>query len=179
MGFADKDRLLRLVKGLADKFAAKDHTHADASTSAAGFMTAAMVTKLNGIATGANKTTVDSALNASSKNPVQNQAVYKAMPFPVTVTLAVNGWTAADSGYTQTKTLTKTAASGTFTPGRVSPPLTSKTGTAATDEEKCRALRLVAGGTSSFTVESTKVTVTVTVAEKPTCDLDVYWYLER
>ena len=32
----------------------KGHTHADATTSAAGFMTAAMVTKLNGIAEGAN-----------------------------------------------------------------------------------------------------------------------------
>lgn len=35
----------------------KGHTHADATTSAAGFMTAAMVTKLNGIADGANKYT--------------------------------------------------------------------------------------------------------------------------
>lgn len=35
----------------------KGHTHADATTSAAGFMTAAMVTKLNGIADGADKYT--------------------------------------------------------------------------------------------------------------------------
>lgn len=34
--------------------AASNHTHSNATTSAAGFMTGAMVTKLNGIATGAN-----------------------------------------------------------------------------------------------------------------------------
>jgi hypothetical protein len=41
-----------------------------ATTSAQGAMTAAMVTKLNGIATGANKTTVDTALSSTSTNPV-------------------------------------------------------------------------------------------------------------
>lgn len=50
-----------------------------ASTSANGLMTSAMVTKLNGIATGANKTTVDSSLSSTSTNPVQNKAVYSAI----------------------------------------------------------------------------------------------------
>lgn len=35
--------------------------------------------KLAGIATGANKTTVDSALSSSSTNPVQNKVVYAAI----------------------------------------------------------------------------------------------------
>ena len=52
---------------------------AAASTSANGLMTSAMVTKLNGIATGANKTTVDSSLSSTSTNPVQNKAVYSAI----------------------------------------------------------------------------------------------------
>ena len=46
-----------------------------ATTSANGLMSSAMVTKLNGIATGANKTTVDSALSSTSTNPVQNKVV--------------------------------------------------------------------------------------------------------
>ena len=50
-----------------------------ASTSANGLMTSAMVTKLNGIATGANKTTVDSSLSSTSTNPVQNKVVYSAI----------------------------------------------------------------------------------------------------
>ena len=43
------------LQSLLDNKAPKSHSHSDATTSAAGFMTAAMVTKLNGIAAGANK----------------------------------------------------------------------------------------------------------------------------
>ena len=50
-----------------------------ATTSANGLMSAADKTKLNGVATGANKTTVDSSLSASSANPVQNKAVKSAL----------------------------------------------------------------------------------------------------
>lgn len=53
-----------------------DTTYNDATTSSRGLMTAAMVTKLNGIADGANKTTVDTALSSTSTNPVQNKIVY-------------------------------------------------------------------------------------------------------
>lgn len=51
------------------------HGHDAATTSANGFMTKDMVTKLNGIATGANKTTVDTALSTTSTNPVQNKVI--------------------------------------------------------------------------------------------------------
>ena len=50
-----------------------------ATTSANGLMSASDKTKLNGIATGANKTTVDSALSTTSTNPVQNKAVKAAL----------------------------------------------------------------------------------------------------
>ena len=53
----------------------KDMVPGVASTSTAGLMSASDKTKLNGIDTGANKTIVDSALNASSTNPVQNKAI--------------------------------------------------------------------------------------------------------
>ena len=54
-------------------------TYSAASTTANGLMTAAMVTKLNGIATGATKTTIDSSLSSSSTNPVQNKVIYNAL----------------------------------------------------------------------------------------------------
>ena len=50
-------------------------TYPDVTTSAHGLMTAADKTKLDGIDTGANKTTVDSALSSSSTNPVQNKVI--------------------------------------------------------------------------------------------------------
>lgn len=53
----------------------KDIVPGAASTSTAGLMSASDKTKLDGIATGANKITVDEVLSASSTNPVQNKAV--------------------------------------------------------------------------------------------------------
>ena len=52
-----------------------DTTYNDATTSAHGLMTPAMVSKLNGIEEGANRTTVDTAMSDSSTNAVQNKVV--------------------------------------------------------------------------------------------------------
>lgn len=57
----------------------KDTTYSVATTSAAGLMSAAMLSKLNGIAEGADKTTVDSAMSSTSTNPVQNKVVQSAL----------------------------------------------------------------------------------------------------
>lgn len=54
-------------------------TYPDATTSAHGLMTAADKSKLNGIASGANKTTVDSSLSSTSTNPVQNKVINNAL----------------------------------------------------------------------------------------------------
>lgn len=59
--------------------AAKDTTYGAATQSAAGLMSAADKTKLDGVATGANKTTVDSAMSSTSTNPVQNKVVNAAL----------------------------------------------------------------------------------------------------
>lgn len=57
----------------------KDMVPGAASTSTAGLMSASDKTKLDGIATGANKTIVDSGLSSSSTNPVQNKAISSAL----------------------------------------------------------------------------------------------------
>lgn len=70
-----------LTTALAGK-AAATHTHTlddVTETTDKKVMTAAERTKLSGIATGANKTTVDSALSSSSTNPVQNKVVNTAL----------------------------------------------------------------------------------------------------
>ena len=70
------------ITGLATALngkASTGHTHSAASTTANGFMSKEDKTKLNGIATGANKTTVDSALSSTSTNPVQNKVVNTAL----------------------------------------------------------------------------------------------------
>lgn len=77
----------------------KNTTYSNATTAANGLMTSAMVTKLNGIAEGANKTIVDSALSATSTNPVENKAVNSAI---VTLTSAVTANTNSITSLTTT-----------------------------------------------------------------------------
>lgn len=62
----------KIIKSELDKKAERDVVN----TTTNGLMSVADKKKLDGIATGANKITVDDALNATSKNPVQNQVVY-------------------------------------------------------------------------------------------------------
>nr|DAY53181.1 MAG TPA: tail repeat-like protein [Caudoviricetes sp.] len=56
-----------------------NHSHGSASSSANGFLSKEDKSKLDGIATNANKTVVDSSLSSSSTNPVQNKIVTNAL----------------------------------------------------------------------------------------------------
>lgn len=69
------NKLMQLVKTALNSKADKTN----ATTSAAGLMSAEDKVKLDGVERGANKTVVDSALSASSANPVQNKAVKTAL----------------------------------------------------------------------------------------------------
>lgn len=60
---------------IQDKYT--DTTYSVATTSANGLMSKDMVTKLNGIASGATKITVDGTLSSTSNNPISNSAVCK------------------------------------------------------------------------------------------------------
>lgn len=92
----------------------------------------------------------------------------------VTATFTVDGWTAKNGKYTQSKTVTN---SETFTIKNVLPPLTTQTGNANTDATKRRNLGTIARGTTEFTVTASNITVKITADTKPDCDLDVTWYL--
>lgn len=56
-----------------------DDTIDNATTSTAGLMSASDKSKLDGIASNANKTTVDSSLSSTSTNPVQNKVINSAL----------------------------------------------------------------------------------------------------
>ncbi len=66
------------VEGLEDALAVKAGTSV-ASASANGLMSSTDKSKLDGIADGANKTTVDSAMSTTSTNPVQNKVIAAAI----------------------------------------------------------------------------------------------------
>lgn len=93
----------------------------------------------------------------------------------VAATFAVDGWTARNGKYTQSKTVKN---SKTFTIKNVLPPLTTQTGNANTDATKRRNLGTIARGTTEFTVTASNITVNITADTKPDCDLNVTWYLE-
>ena len=71
VGSAASAKLVALVKAAINKKADKTN----ATTSAAGLMSAADKAKLDGIAAGATKITVDSELSSGSTNPVTNGAI--------------------------------------------------------------------------------------------------------
>lgn len=93
----------------------------------------------------------------------------------VAATFTVDGWTAENGKYTQSKTVTN---SGAFTIKNVQPPLTTQTGNVATNATKRRNLGYIARAKAEFTVTAKKITVKITADTKPDCDLDVIWYLE-
>lgn len=66
------------INGLATALNGKapsTHSHSEATQSAAGFLSAGDKKKLDGVAEGANKTTVDSEISETSTNPVQTKAI--------------------------------------------------------------------------------------------------------
>lgn len=81
------------VKSMIDAAVGAVHTHdnktiLDATTAS---FTTDLLNKLNGIAAGATKVTVDSALSSSSTNPVQNKVVNSALAGKVPTSRKVNG----------------------------------------------------------------------------------------
>lgn len=90
----------------------QDTTYSAATQTAQGLMSAADKKKLDGIATGATKVTVDSSLSTSSTNPVQNKLITaevnkKAVVSVVRVSVPTSGWTqnSSTNAYEQSVTV--------------------------------------------------------------------------
>lgn len=88
------NKLMQLVKTALNNKADKTN----ATTSAAGLMSAADKVKLDGVEDGANKTVVDSAMSASSTNPVQNKVI-KQYVDDHTAVYEVTSTNVSDLGY--------------------------------------------------------------------------------
>ena len=67
------------VTGKPSTFTPSGHSHSVATQSADGFMSSTDKKKLDGIADGANKITVDESLSSTSTNPVQNTVINSAI----------------------------------------------------------------------------------------------------
>lgn len=85
-----------------------------ATQSAVGLMSAADKKKLDGIATGANKITVDGAMSSSSTNPVQNKVVKRQLP--TSNQNATNGYIRFPSAKIQVAWIKKSVSTTITTP---------------------------------------------------------------
>lgn len=73
------------------KNASHSHSNKSVLDATTASFTAELLEKLNGIAAGANKTTVDDKLSSTSENPVQNKVVNSALGGKVPTSRKVNG----------------------------------------------------------------------------------------
>ena len=148
-----------------------------------GLMSSTQYSKLSGIESGANKTTVDAALSSSSANPVQNKIVYAALPWEYSATFYVDSWSTATSdeqaqgfAYRQVVTPVKkisvapTITANSMFLGFGSP---SDSSVLATKVALAEAANVINGGL----VYTGSNSITALVEEKPTSDVTMTWWL--
>lgn len=160
-----------------------DTTYDLASAYNDGLMSSNQYSKLNGIAEGANKTTVDVALSGSSTNPVQNKVLYVALPWEYYATFYVDSWTTASTeeqaqgfAYKQTVYPSKkisVAPNLTANSMFLSLGSTNKTGVFATDVILADSMDKINAGL----VYTGAGTITALVEEKPSSDVVMNWWL--
>lgn len=160
-----------------------DTTYSLASAYSNGLMSPAQYSKLNGIESGANKTTVDSALSSSSANPVQNKVLYVALPWEYYATFCVDSWTTASTdeqaqGFAYKQTVypsKKISVAPTLTANSMFLSLgsTNKTGVFATDVILADSMDKINRGL----VYTGAGTITALVEEKPSSDVVMNWWL--
>lgn len=160
-----------------------DTTYSLASAYSNGLMSSTQYSKLSGIESGANKTTVDATLSSSSVNPVQNKIVYVALPWEYSATFYVDSWSTATSdeqaqgfAYRQVVTPVKkisvapTITANSMFLGFGSP---SDSSVLATKVALAEAANVINGGL----VYTGSNSITVLVEEKPTSDVTMTWWL--
>ena len=158
-------------------------TYGLASASSNGLMSSTQYSKLSGIESGANKTTVDSTLSGTSANPVQNKILYVALPWEYYATFYVDSWTTASTdeqaqGFAYKQTVypsKKISVAPTLTANSMFLSLgsTNKTGVFATDVILADSMDKINAGL----VYTGAGTITALVEEKPSSDVVMNWWL--
>ena len=160
-----------------------DTTYSLASAYKNGLMSPAQYSKLSGIESEANKTTVDAALSGSSANPVQNKVLYVALPWEYYATFYVDSWTTASTdeqaqGFAYKQTVypsKKISVAPTLTANSMFLSLgsTNKTNVFATDVILADSMDKINAGL----VYTGAGTITALVEEKPSSDVVMNWWL--
>lgn len=163
-------------------------TYANATKDTAGLMTAADKTKLDGIATGANKTVVDNALSQVSANPVANSAITKRLQYLYSFKISRDKWNESSDKSNWNVIVPWSDSSGTALTGSTAgtPNLTTgmSLGPAMMERTSSLSDNIILSGELSminqgriYVCETNKLSFIV--KRRPVCDLMLYFYARQ
>lgn len=163
-------------------------TYGDATQSAHGLMTAPDKTKLDGIATGANKTVVDNALSQVSANPVANSAITKRLQYLYSFKISRDKWNESSDKSNWNVIVPWSDSSGTALTGSTAgtPNLTTgmSLGPAMMERTSSLSDNIILSGELSminqgqiYVCDTNKLSFTV--KRRPVCDLMLYFYARQ
>lgn len=164
-------------------------TYANATKDAAGLMTAADKTKLDGITIGANKTVVDNALSQVSANPVANSAITKRLQYLYSFKISRDKWNESSDksnwnvivpwSDSKGNAITATASSATpnLTTGMsLGPAMMERTSSLSDNIILSGELSMINQG-QIYVCDTNKLSFTV--KRRPVCDLMLYFYARQ
>ena len=163
-------------------------TYGNATTSSSGLMSSSDKSKLNGIASGANKTVVDSTISQSSTNPVQNGVITKRLQFLYSFKISRDKWNESSDKSNWNVIVSWTNSSGTALTGSTTgtPNLTTNMSLGPAMMERTSSLKdniILSGELSMINQGQIYVCDTnklfFTVKRRPVCDLMLYFYARQ
>lgn len=165
-----------------------DTTYGLATTSSSGLMSYSDKSKLNGIASGANKTVVDSTISQSSTNPVQNGVITKRLQFLYSFKISRDKWNESSDKSNWNVIVSWTNSSGTALTGSTTgtPNLTTDMSLGPAMMERTSSLKdnIILSGELSminqgqiYVCDTNKLSFTV--KRRPVCDLMLYFYARK
>lgn len=164
-------------------------TYGMASQGANGLMSAADKSKLDGIASGANKTVVDNALSQGSANPVANSAITKRLQYLYSFKISRDKWNESSDKSNWNVIVPWSDSKGnaiTATASSVTPNLTTNMSLGPAMMERTSSLsdNIILSGELSminqgqiYVCDTNKLSFTV--KRRPVCDLMLYFYARQ
>lgn len=161
----------------------------DATQSEHGYMSAADKSKLDGIATGANKTVVDNALSQVSANPVANSAITKRLQYLYSFKISRDKWNESSDKSNWNVIVPWSDSKGTAitaTASSATPNLTTNMSLGPAMIERTSSLKdnIILSGELSminqgqiYVCDTNKLSFTV--KRRPVCDLMLYFYARQ
>lgn len=164
-------------------------TYGNATTSSSGLMSSSDKSKLDGIATGANKTVVDNALSQGSANPVANSAITKRLQYLYSFKISRDKWNESSDKsnwnvivpWSDSKGTAITATASSATPNlttgmSLGPAMMERTSSLSDNIILSGELSMINQG-QIYVCDTNKLSFTV--KRRPVCDLMLYFYARQ